>query len=60
MSIVFSLFLTALVLFAFEFTKWALAVLLALVLWLFPTALLVCLVVFATMGFVGLIVNRRR
>jgi hypothetical protein len=60
MSIALSLFLTALVLFAFELTKWALAVVAALVLWLFPTALFIALIALAAMGFVGLFVNRRR
>jgi hypothetical protein len=41
-------------------TKWALAVVAALVLWLFPTALFIALIALAAMGFVGLFVNRRR
>lgn len=60
MSVAVSLILTALLLFVFELTKAALAVLAALVLWLFPTALFVALTAVVVAGIAWLSLKYRR
>ena len=60
MSVAVSLILTALVLLVFQLTKAALAVLAALFLWMFPTALFVALIALVVAGLVGLFRKYRR
>ena len=60
MSVAITLILTALVLPFFQLTKGALAVLAALFIWMFPTALLVALLALAAAGLIGLFLKHRK